>query len=262
MMLNFTSLRVFLFLVFILGCVLIQTSYAQDDNTVLLITFESGSGDDAKDLSGYGNDGTLMGTPEWGEGKFGNGLVLGGNAPRDFVEIPDSESLDVETGLTTEMWVYLNTAPTAGGTGATKEGTYKFGPRNDQKVLFRMVTSTVAWGAAVVFSENTVQLNTWVHTAASYDATSGVGKIYIDGELDAEETIGGDIVPNDRELWLGRGASPFLDGKIDEVRISNVARTQKEIQQLMNLGIDGVLAVTPQDKLATSWGKLKKNFGK
>ncbi len=259
-MLNFTSLRVFLLLVFVLGCVLNQTGYAQDANTVLLYTFETGTGDDVKDLSGYGNDGKLMGSPGWGEGKFGSGLVLGGNAPRDFVEIPDSDSLDLEAGLTVEMWVYLNSAPTAGGTGATKESTYKIGPRSDQKVLMRMITSTVGWTAAVVFSETTLQLNTWIHTAATYDATSGVGKIYIDGELDAEATIGGDIVPNDRELWLGRGASPFLDGKIDEVRISNVARTQKEVQQLMKPGIDGVLSVTPQDKLATSWGKLKKDF--
>lgn len=261
-MVNITLLRVFSLLFFILGCVLTQMVYAQDENTVLLYKFDTGSGDVVTDHSGNGNDGQLMGSAEWGDGKLGSGLVLGGNAARDFVEIPDSDSLDLEGGLTVEMWVYLNSASTAGGTGATKESTYKVGPRSDQKVLLRMITSTAGWGAAVVISETTLQLNKWIHTAATYDATSGVGKVYIDGELDAEATIGGDIVPNDDVLWLGRGAGPFLDGKIDEVRISKVARTQKEVQQLMNLGIDGVLSVTPQDKLATAWGKLKKDFAR
>ena len=44
---------------------------------------------------------------------------------------------------------------------------------------------------------------------------------------------------------------------MDEVRISNIARSEQEIQELMNKGIAGVLAVKPQDKLTTTWGKLK-----
>ncbi len=64
-------------------------------------------------------------------------------------------------------------------------------------------------------------------------------------------------MPNDDVLWLGRGAGPFLNGRMDEVRISNIARSQQEIQELMDKGIEGVLAVNPQDKLATTWGKLK-----
>ena len=72
-----------------------------------------------------------------------------------------------------------------------------------------------------------------------------------------ERNIGGDIVPNNGSVWLGRGSNPYLDGYMDEVRISNVVRSQKEIQHLMNAGIEGVLSVSPNDKLATSWGKLK-----
>ena len=91
----------------------------------------------------------------------------------------------------------------------------------------------------------------------TYDAKSGDAKIYIDGVLDGEGKIGGNITPNDDVLWLGRGAGPFLQGQMDEVRISNIARSEQEIQELMNKGIEGVLAVKPQDKLATTWGKLK-----
>ena len=236
-------------------------SFAQDKHTVLLYTFESGTGKTVKDLSGKGNDGELMG-PKWGDGKPGGGLVFGGNAPRDFVEIPDSESLDLVEGLTVEMWLYLEAWSTAGGTGATKETTYKVGPRSDKKVLIRMTTDKHAWGAAVVAGKTDVPLKKWVHIAGTYDGKSGEGKIYIDGVLDNEGKIGGNITPNNDVLWLGRGAGPFLQGRMDEVRISNIARSEQEIQELMNKGIEGVLAVKPEDKLATTWGKLKVDFAR
>lgn len=234
-------------------------SLAQDEHTVLLYTFESGAGKTVKDLSGNKNDGELMG-PKWGEGNPGGGLTFGGNAPRDFVEIPDSESLDLVEGLTVEMWLYLEAWSTAGGTGATKETTYKVGPRSDKKVLIRMTTDKHAWGAAVAAGKTDMPLKKWTHIAGTYDAKSGDAKIYIDGVLDGEGKIGGNITPNDDVLWLGRGAGPFLQGRMDEVRISNIARSEQEIQELMNKGIEGVLAVKPQDKLATTWGQLKSNL--
>ncbi len=251
--------RNILILLAFITCVVCLPVNAQDQNTVLLYTFENGLGNTVKDLSEYGNNGELM-AAEWGDGKIGGGLTLGGNGPRAFVQIEDSASLDLTDGLTVEMWVYLNSASTAGGTGATKEGAYKVGPRNDQKALLRMTTNSAGWGSAVVIGNQTLTLNKWIHIAATYDAKSGDGKVYIDGELDNEENIGGEIVTNDDVLWLGRGAGPFLDGRIDEVRISNIARSQKEIQQLMNIGIEGVLDVTPKDKLTTTWGELKNRI--
>ena len=158
------------------------------------------------------------------------------------------------------MWLYLEAWSTAGGTGATKELAYKVGPRSDKKVLIRMTTGGQAWGAAVVAGKTDMPLKKWTHIAGTYDAKSGEGKIYIDGVLDGEGKIGGEIVPNNDVLWLGRGAGPFLEGRMDEVRISNIARSQQKIQELMNKGIEGVLAVKPQDKLATTWGKFKSDF--
>lgn len=246
-------------LVFLIISIGSLSSFAQDEHTVLLYTFESGAGKVVKDLSEHKNDGELMG-PKWGEGNPSGGLVFGGNGPRDFVEIPDNDSLDLVEGLTVEMWLYLEAWSTAGGTGATKETTYKVGPRSDKKVLIRMTTDALAWGAAAIAGKTDMPLRKWTHIAGTYDAKSGEAKIYIDGVLDAAGKIGGNIAPNDDVLWLGRGAGPFLEGRMDEVRISNIARSQQEIKELMNKGIEGVLAVKPQDKLTTTWGKLKSNL--
>ena len=233
---------------------------AQDEHTVVLYSFESVNGNVLEDLSDYGNDGTLMGA-DLGDGKFNQGLVFGGSAQGDFVEIPDNESIDQTEGLSVEMWLYLDSEPSGGGQGVTKGSTYKVGPRNNLKAELRMATTDVAWGSAVILSEQDLTLQKWIHIAATYDAESGDGKLYIDGEIDNESNIaGGNIVTNDNVLWLGRGGTPFLDGILDELRVSNIARSQEEIKMLMNLGIDGVIAaVTPQDKLATTWGKIRKD---
>lgn len=260
MIVNLILSRYFMIFVVSMVSILPQSIYAQDKNTVLLYTFDSGDGDVVKDLSGNGNDGTLMGNTDWDDGNIGNALVFGGDGPRDFVDIPDSDSLDLVTELTIEMWVYLNAYSISGGTGVTKESSYKIGPRSNKRSILRMTTTENDWVSAIVIGEKPLPLDTWFHIAGTYDANSGDGKLYFNGELDSENNIGGDIVPNERVVWLGRGSNPFLDGYIDEVRISNVVRPLNEIQHLMNAGIEGVLSVSPNDKLATSWGKLKSKL--
>lgn len=252
-MYNLIDIKNWLILVILFYCIISQPTFAQDRHTVLLYTFESIDGDVVKDLSGNGNDGKIMGA-EWRNGKFRRGLDFGGEAQEDFVEIPDHASLDLVAAVTVEMWLFLRAESVSGGTGVTKGSTYKVGPRDNRKAELRV---TRANGTAAVLSDVDLPISKWVHIAGTYDAETGVGKLYIDGKLDNEKDIGGEIAPNDNVVWLGRGANPYLDGILDDVRISNIERTQKEIQELMDLGIEKVLSVTPRDKLATTWANLK-----
>ena len=48
-----------------------------------------------------------------------------------------------------------------------------------------------------------------------------------------------------------------LKGIIDEIRLSNVARFEKEIQEAMDVGLAQILNVEPSGKLATRWGYLQ-----
>ncbi|RKU28746.1 hypothetical protein C6497_08280 [Candidatus Poribacteria bacterium] len=233
--------------------------YAQDEHTVLLYTFEEFDGNTINDLSEKKNNGKIMGA-KLGAGKFRRGIVFGGDEQEGFVEIPDNDSLDFVDGFTVEMWLYLNSPSSGGGTGVTKSSTYKVGPRNNLKLELRIATTSTAFGQGGLLSETDLPLRKWVHIAGSYDAISGDAKLYVDGELENEKNIGGEILPNDSVLWLGRGGNPFLHGSLDDVRISNIPRTQKEIQKLMEIGIDGVLAVYPNDKFTTKWGVLKNSI--
>jgi len=243
------------FLIIGLAFIAFVSAVAQDEHTVAIWTFEESKGTAIKDISGNGNNGELKG-PKWDKGKFGGGLRFGGQS--DFVEVPDSDILDLADGLTIEMWIYLNAYSTAGGNGVTKETTYKVGTRSDKKAMIRMTTGKLAWGSAVVAGKTDVPLNSWHHVAGTYDAKTGEAKVYLDGKEDGSGQIGGEIVPNANVLWIGRGQGPYLNGFIDEVRISKIARPANEIRDLMNRGIEGVFAVSMMGKLATTWGDIKQ----
>ena len=50
-----------------------------------------------------------------------------------------------------------------------------------------------------------------------------------------------------------------LKGIIEEIRISNVARTEDEIQEAMDLGLAAILSVEPGGQtLNTRWAYLKR----
>jgi len=231
--------------------------YAQDSNTVLLFSFDTVENGVVIDQSDKGNDGVIVGAAQI-DGKIGQGFNFGGNEAGDFIEVENDESLNLEAGFTIEFWLFLRSEPTAGSVGVTKSTSYKVGPRNNLQAELRFATTEAAFGQDNILSATPLPLNQYVHLAGSYDAESGVAVMYIDGELVEEKDVGGTVLVNDNAIWLGRGENPFLDGVLDEVRISNVARSQQEIQQFMEFGVDKTLSVDPHNKLATRWGTLKR----
>jgi len=238
-------------LLFSFTLTLIAAAVEVDEHTVALWLFDEGEGKVVKDLSGNGNDGKIMGGIKWVNGKFGFGLQ--GNGADGYVLVPDSDSLDLTEGLTIEMWLYLNNYSTAGGNGVTKETSYKVGVNSSKKLMLRITSSKGAWAQMVVQSKSDVPLKSWHHVAGTYDSASGEAKLYMDGELVGEGKLGGTIIPNNNPLWICRGQAPFLDGIVDEVRISSVARSQEEIKKSMG----GLSEVRPSGKLAVVWGKVK-----
>lgn len=230
---------------------LVAVAIEVDERTVALWLLDEGGGKSVEDFSGNGNDGELMGGTEWVKGKFNFGLQS--NGVDGYVLVPDDDSLDLTDALTIEMWLYLNNYSTAGGNGVTKETSYKVGVNSAKKLMLRITSSDGGWAQMVVQSETDVPLGSWHHLAGTYDSSSGECKLYMDGELIGEGKLGGTIIPNDSPLWICRGQSPFLDGIIDEIRISSVARSQEEIRRSMN----GLLEVRPSNKLAVMWGSIK-----
>ncbi len=89
-----------------------------------------------------------------------------------------------------------------------------------------------------------VTTNAWHHAAVTYDSVNAVYILYLDGSLAGTEDIPGmDILPRSDSIQhaaiasaLTSNGSPsgYFQGKIDEVRIWNVVRTQTEIRAEIN----------------------------
>ena len=69
-----------------------------DPSLVLYFSFDVGGGKEIKDESGKGNDGTIVGSPKWIDGKYGKALQMTSEA--DHVEVAHSDSLVFEEAIT------------------------------------------------------------------------------------------------------------------------------------------------------------------
>ncbi len=208
---------------------------SSDQFTVALWHFDEGTGVFAYDATGI-NNGTIVGA-SWVSGMYGTALSFDG--VNDNVRVLDDVSLHVQE-LTIEAWVKI-------GTGRqiivkklldTSWGSYILRIDDTNKLEFtvqRKINQTNAI-TPVWKTVNTLTSNVWYHLMATfkkqnYDSTDG--KIYINGtEQTTTFTANGyasgfTIEYSPGTLYIGGqpGLQPFLEGIIDEVRISNIART-------------------------------------
>jgi hypothetical protein len=81
----------------------------------------------------------------------------------------------------------------------------------------------------VVIPDVAVDDGKWHHIASTYDGANV--RVYIDGEPRASQPFTGVLGTISEFLAGGRGQNTFLDGTLDEIRLSDVARDGVEIAE-------------------------------
>ncbi|MFB3041331.1 MAG: LamG domain-containing protein, partial [Candidatus Poribacteria bacterium] len=98
----------------------------------------------------------------------------------------------------------------------------------------------------------------WYHFAGTFDGK--VMRVYVNGQLEGETDNNVPIAPSDLELWIGGDdfgrPTDHFPGIIDEVRIYEKTLSEAEIQKVM----ETPQAVEAEDKLTTSWGRIKESM--
>lgn len=161
-----------------------------------------------------------------------------------------SSTITFQHGMTLAFWFNPSYWPT-GTLGVAEIALYwaghnrgagetKLALRPDGTVRFR------AESAAEVISTSTFASNEWAHLAITWDDVSDTVKLYKNGVLDVSYAgpttlLGANSPTPSRLIWgqyysvSGAGASTQFHGYMDDLYVADFAKTQSQIQTLMNV---------------------------
>jgi galactose oxidase len=205
-------------------------------NLIAHYPFDQTSGTNAPDASGNGKNGTLIGGATWVAGRVGSNAVrlTGSN---QYVDLPDA-LVQGCTDFTWAGWVNLASNPNWSrlfdfGTG-TATNMFLTPRAGGATLRFAIRLNN---GAEQQISYGTdLPLNQWRHVAVVLSGNTG--RLYLSGIQVAQNT---NLVLNPINLgatasvWLGRSqytADPYLNGTLDDVRMSCRAYSDDEIAAL------------------------------
>lgn len=245
--------------------VIIYFSAAEIDfeDCVVMLYFNEGAGDVAKDVSGKDNNGKIHGGAKWVNGKFGKALELDGSD--DYVEIPHDDSLWVGEEHTIALWYKLANVPGGGMAVVTKDD-WAPGFWWDGNII-RHHTHDPASSLHYIDAPWTPDTD-WHHVAVTWDGEEFV--VYLDAKKIGAGTNAKNIGRNPLSdkpfligIYLATGQhgqwGAFFPGIVDDVAIFNVAMSVDDIDTIMNEGLEMTASVNPSDKLTTTWAKFKIN---
>jgi len=179
-----------------------------------------------KDSTSNKNNGTDYGSPILGAtGEIGAAIQFDGTD--DFLIVPENASLHLGSGLTIEAWVNIDVW------GDWKDIVFKGGGNaGDSDYQFALVNSGFAWDGTYAgtwrtkYFATSTDTGTWIYAVVTHNTVTV--KFYRDGSENSSQSDQGAIYESTYQLGISReGAANtgYLDGRIDEVRVSNAPRS-------------------------------------
>ena len=200
-------------------------------------SFDEAVGDVAADVSGNGNDGTLVGAG-WDTGQTGSAMVFDGLS--SYVDIPAAAWNTIEQQATVAVWMYVDSSISQNPfTMAAFQD-----PANGQTRVF---STHVLWGNTLYLDtggdtggydriNKVAQANdyadAWIHWAFTKNAQTGEQKIYRNGVLWHSGTGMTRTMTGVTVFILGANAAAtgeFWNGSMDDLRLYSQELSQEEI---------------------------------
>jgi parallel beta-helix repeat protein len=184
------------------------------------------------------NDGIVEGAVFTSDGRLDGAYRF--NGAGSHIMVPDSSSLDLQSGITIAAWVQL-ASPVAKAKLVSKSVPGKDNPWE----LFALDTDADGNGLRLFISNGNVddycevssgthrlQLNTWNHVTGTYDGSQMT--LYINGEEVASAAGDIPIGANNEPLLIGTYGEEIswgthLDGWLDDLRLYGRALTEEEV---------------------------------
>ncbi len=171
----------------------------------------------------------------------GAGQAMDFSSPEQ-VTIPNTSALNPTTAITLEAWINADTwGPNPWSSSIIGKDSWSTSSGESGYTLRCGANGTLSFNFGVnptwreATSPATMSTGKWYHVAGTYNGS--LLTVYINGEIVGTQSYVGTIAPNTNQLLLGNlpetSQNRYFDGKIDEVRVWNVARTQAELRANM-----------------------------
>ena len=262
----------------LIALTLIASGYAIadfDKDLVVYFTFDNIKGKRILDESGNGLDAEVVKDTKFVKGKYGNGIHIT-NDTEDCVNVPTADELEISEEITMMAWVYHEDWRGSssqwfdkGCYSARSNSLYGMGvfDENDDPDLAFLPNGS---GIGIILGtrefhvrmavENKMRNGKWHHVVGVCEDLNV--RMYLDGEniLENDEKppfIFNGINEEDLRIGCAKGKPEyaFEGGSIDEVAIWSRALSETEIRAVMR---GALFAVSPKDKVATTWGNIKR----
>ena len=188
--------------------------------------FPNGTTLSANDSTANASNGTISG-PVAATGQIDGGVAIGAGANYIGLGTPSSFNFGYGSPVTVSAWVYLNSIPTSEYTVISCSGTW-----NGFALKFDPYGTNASPGFAVnngyTYGYHAVPIHQWTYVVATL--ATGAVSFYING---INVAVGSAISLNqtNNPVYIGNNASGTngFDGILDELRVSNVARSAQWI---------------------------------
>jgi hypothetical protein len=206
----------------------------------------SGTGTTWYDVSGNGNNFTLINSPTWDPAGY---FTLNGTDQYARLDSPPTNLIDWYTSdFSACYWVYANSFTTAGTGGAGSGignsnatdninywtfGTYNLGVSGGVPSIY-YYNGSQQYGSATTYIPQPPPA-VWTHLA--FVQTGRMVTYYVNGVAAGTTAISGTPQSNPAyPLTFGAQANSYLDGNLSKLLIYNVALTQTQVLQIYNIG--------------------------
>jgi parallel beta-helix repeat protein len=198
------------------------------------------------DYSGNKNFGNLINGANQTEGRMGKAMSF--DNIDDYIEVPHSESLNMDDELTLQCWVKLNSYLQNSSTSLWSSSCiYKSaGPSPYNAVGYALIIQNGTGipyfqidnnnkSSHLVAASSQLSLNQWHNIIGTYNGSEM--KIYINGALESSVPRNGSINNSNYSLYIGNSFNEYavtpwysyINGSIDDVMIFNRALSSEEV---------------------------------
>ncbi len=216
---------------------------------------------EARDLSGNANHGDVTNFTNSSAVPGINGQALSFDGVDDNIVVTQNSVLNnITDDITISLWmkttsnteVFIDDTFISKDVGGCGSGVNDwFANLKSGKIEFWTSGSK----CTLVTSNSAVNNNSWHHVVMTRERTSGIHKIYIDGNIDKESGVENTgSIGNNVDLVIGAltTSSKYFPGVIDEVRIYNRALSASEIAEQYRAGAARLKVNTPTTYSLTS----------